>query len=259
MIPTAPEAKGKVSLSQPTPTPDNRSIFRRAGDAIMAAVSTKPTTPAPVPVPVNTQTAQQRGTTTTSKGTPSTAIPRQTPWHAPLTNPQQTGAAQTSQTGARSAASKPPAQQPSLRYSNGTVGPTPWPTPASRQTLAAPAKGPTPKPSVNATNKLAADSRTRPRVVATPTPVPQKAAKSSKPTANQMGKVKPTPKPVVKKEQPPPTPIPVPVAVTKKQFNIEVCAVSGLIPVRGLCTTRVRKSFNLGEEPTRTCSADRHR
>lgn len=250
MIPTAPEAKGKVSLSQPTPTPDNRSIFRRAGDAILAAVSTKPTTPAPVPA--NTQTVPQKASTATSpKGTPSTAIPRQTPWHAPLTNPQQAGT--------KSAATKPPAQQPSLRYSNGTVGPTPWPAPVSRQTQAAPAKGATPKPSVSATNKLSADSRTRPRVVATPTPVPTKAAKSSKTPANQVAKVKPTPKPVVKKEQPPPTPIPVPVAVTKKQFNIEVCAVSGFIPVKGLCTTRVRKSFNLGEEPTRTCSSDRHR
>ena len=259
MIPTAPEAKGKVSLSQPTPTPDNRSIFRRAGDAIMAAVSTKPTTPAPVPVPANTQTAPQRASTTTSKGTPSTGSPRPTPWHAPLANPQQAGAAQ--QTGARSANTKPSAQQPSLRYSNGTVGPTPWPTPASRQTQAAPAKGPTSKPSVSAANRSAADSRTRPRVVPTPTPVPSKASKSSKPPTNQVAKVKPTPKPVVKKEQPPPTPapVPVPVAATKKQFNIEVCAVSGLIPVRGLCTTRVRRSFNLGEEPTRTCSSDRHR
>ena len=242
MIPMTPEAKGKVSLSQPSPTPDNRSIFRRAGDAILAAVSTKPT-PVPVPVAATSQASPQKASTAgSSKGTPSSAIPRQTPWHAPLSTSSQT------------ATTRSAGQQPSLRYSNGTVGPTPWPTPTSRQTQAAQSKAPAPTP------KSAADSRTsRPRLVATPTPVPQKAVKSSKPPATPVAKARPTPKPVVKKEQPAPTPVPVPVAATKKQFNIEVCAVSGLIPVKGVCTTRVRRSFNLGEEPTRTCSADRHR
>jgi hypothetical protein len=32
-----------------------------------------------------------------------------------------------------------------------------------------------------------------------------------------------------------------------------------LIPVNGVCKTRIRKSFFVGEEPTRTCSADRHK
>ncbi|MBS1790327.1 MAG: PBP1A family penicillin-binding protein [Acidobacteria bacterium] len=251
MIPVSPEAQGKVSLSQPAPTPDNRSIFRRAGDAIMAAVSTKPTPVPAASAPSTSQASPQRtstasGSRATTAG--STAAPRPTPWRAPLTNPPK-------QTGAR-----PVQQQPTLRYSNGTVGPTPWPVPKQGQTTQG-------KQAVSAASKSAVDFRpNRPRIVPTPTPTPQKlaAAKSSKTTANQQAKLKasPTPKPHVKKElpvsAPPPKPVPVPVAA-KKQFNIEVCAVSGLIPVKGLCTTRVRRSYNLGEEPTQTCTPDKHR
>lgn len=250
MIPVSPEAQGKVSLSQPAPTPDNRSIFRRAGDAIMAAVSSKPT-PVPVASAPASQAAPQRtsaasGSRTTAAS--STAAPRPTPWRAPLANPPQ-------QTGARSVQ-----QPPSLRYSNGTVGPTPWPVPKQGQTTQG-------KQAASPGSKPTADLRNnRPRIVPTPTPAPQKlaAAKSAKAPANQQAKTKasPTPKPQVKKEPPPvtPTPKPVPIPVAaKKQFNIEVCAVSGLIPVKGLCTTRVRRSYNLGEEPTQTCTPDKHR
>jgi hypothetical protein len=39
---------------------------------------------------------------------------------------------------------------------------------------------------------------------------------------------------------------------------LEVCAVSGLLPVRGVCKTTVRQRFRLGSEPTRYCSLARH-
>lgn len=253
MIPTSPEAQGKVTLSQPAPTPDNRSIFRRAGDAIMGVISSKPT-PTPAAIPANAQSAQRSSPASGSKGAASTAAPRATPWQVPLANPAQGGA----QTGG-----KQPTQQPSLKYSNGTVGPTPWPmTATSKQPQPAQPKAPAAKPAANAAAKSATDVRnTRPRIVPTPTPQKLAAAKSEKTPAKPAVKAKstPTPKVVAKKEQPVSTPTPKPEPAARKQFNIEVCAVSHLIPVKGLCTTRIRKSYNLGEEPTRTCSPDKHK
>ncbi|MBO0801383.1 MAG: hypothetical protein J2P31_21395, partial [Blastocatellia bacterium] len=41
-------------------------------------------------------------------------------------------------------------------------------------------------------------------------------------------------------------------------FTIEVCDVSGLLPVEGLCTHTHRQRFQLGKEPTTYCSADKH-
>lgn len=238
MIPTAPGASGKVSLAQPSPTPDNRSILRRMGDSITAAFSSKPVpeVPATVPAtsPANTpKNSGARGTTSTARSTPPTVTQQ------PKTTVKQT------------------TQEPKLRYANGTVGPTPWPAPTNGKNQSTQVKAPAAKPTPDFRN-------TRLRVVPTPTPAPKKltvAAKATKPPAKQLAKAKtsPTPKTAVKKEQPTPTPAPKQEQTVRKQFNIEVCAVSGLIPVKGLCTTRIRKSFNLGEEPTRTCSPDRHK
>ncbi|MGH9799662.1 MAG: PBP1A family penicillin-binding protein, partial [Blastocatellia bacterium] len=217
MIPTVPEAKGKVSLAQPSPTPDNRSILRRAGDAIMAAVSTKPTPAVPTTVPA-----------TAPQSTPKK--PQPTPAGAKVTT--STATTKTQQT------TKQNPQTPTLRYANGTVGPTPWPTP--KQTQSIQAKTPAPKPTPDFRN-------TRLRVVPTPTPAPKKLAAAKAPK-NQLAKAKPaqTPKPAVNKEQPTPTPLPTPrpEPAVRKQFNIEVCVVSSLIPVKGLCTSRVRRSYN---------------
>ncbi len=37
-------------------------------------------------------------------------------------------------------------------------------------------------------------------------------------------------------------------------FTLEVCAVSGLLPVRGVCKNTVRQRFKLGSEPTKFCN-----
>jgi penicillin-binding protein 1B len=69
---------------------------------------------------------------------------------------------------------------------------------------------------------------------------------------------------------PTPSPKPSPIAVAaapatshsvpkgEGTFMLEVCSVSGLLPVRGLCKNTVRQRFKLGGEPTRFCSASRH-
>ncbi len=81
--------------------------------------------------------------------------------------------------------------------------------------------------------------------------------KSSKPS--------PTPKPAARSEaKSTPTPAPVTPAVASSTprgegtFTLEVCAVSGLLPVPGVCKNTVRRRFKLGSEPTRYCSASRH-
>jgi hypothetical protein len=76
-------------------------------------------------------------------------------------------------------------------------------------------------------------------------------AKSSKPTPTPKAEPKPTPTP---------TAAPVTPAVANSTprgegtFTLEVCAVSGLLPVRGVCKNTVRKRFKLGSEPTRFCN-----
>ena len=65
---------------------------------------------------------------------------------------------------------------------------------------------------------------------------------------------------------PPPSPKPSPTAVATPSvtnsvpkgegtFTLEVCSVSGLLPVRGACKNTVRQRFKLGGEPTKFCSA----
>lgn len=78
-------------------------------------------------------------------------------------------------------------------------------------------------------------------------------ATSAKPT--------PTPKPETRPEpRPTPTASPITPAVANSTprgegtFTLEVCAVSGLLPVRGVCKNTVRKRFKLGSEPTRFCN-----
>ena len=218
MIPLPPEARGRVSLNQPTPqptaTPDNRSTLRRAADRALAAVTGKSqTTPSVTP--------------STTTGSTTTATARSTPRPSPTPTPR-------------------------IRTSTATVGPTPWPTPKSA--------------SVAAVKPTPAGNDTRPRRVPTPTPAPKKA-EPPKPTATkapvkQLAKASPTPKPAAPKPATPtPTPTPAPAATgnSRKQFNFEVCSVSGLIPVKGVCQNRIRKSFYVGEEPTKTCSADKHK
>jgi penicillin-binding protein 1B len=87
--------------------------------------------------------------------------------------------------------------------------------------------------------------------------------KREQPVAQPPKPSKPAPTPTLS-----PKPSPSPVAVTptvthsvpkgEGTFMLEVCAVSGLLPVRGLCKTTARQRFKLGSEPTKFCNASRH-
>jgi hypothetical protein len=74
------------------------------------------------------------------------------------------------------------------------------------------------------------------------------------------------PAPKSSKPTPTPTPKPSPTAAAtpaiansvpkgEGTFTLEVCQVSGLLPVRGMCKNTVRQRFKLGGEPTKFCSA----
>ncbi|MCI0663963.1 MAG: PBP1A family penicillin-binding protein [Acidobacteria bacterium] len=57
-----------------------------------------------------------------------------------------------------------------------------------------------------------------------------------------------------------PTATPAPPASGKQTtFSIEVCSVTGLLPVDNLCKSRERRRFTLGNEPKASCNAERHR
>ncbi len=117
--------------------------------------------------------------------------------------------------------------------------PTPTPRPIVTKRSTKPVK-PKPAPTVIAKS-------TREREKPSPTPTPKIVA-AAKPTPT------PTPPPVVV-----PTPTPAPVSPPQAgTFVLEVCSVSGLLPVSGVCTSTVRRRFKLGQEPTTFCSASRH-
>jgi membrane peptidoglycan carboxypeptidase len=101
---------------------------------------------------------------------------------------------------------------------------------------------------------------------------PKNAEKKSAPQAEIKTIVKQREKtgdqqPKSAKPSPTPTPSPKPsptVAATpaavhsvpkgEGTFTLEVCAVSGLLPVRGVCKNTVRQRFKLGGEPTKFCN-----
>ncbi len=117
-----------------------------------------------------------------------------------------------------------------------------------------------------AKDKLAANQKPDKKAEAkTAVQKPPEAKKPSKPSgpSGQLAKVS--------KSEPTPTPKPSPTAAPAVAptvapstprgdgtFTLEVCSVSGFLPVRGVCKTTERRRFKLGSEPTKFCSTARH-
>jgi penicillin-binding protein 1B len=114
---------------------------------------------------------------------------------------------------------------------------------------------------------------------ATPTPAPtqkQISAAQTKPAPTLQTKpiplqTKPAPTPQVKPSTVAPVapvaPVSAPALPAMRStsslrqpgtFIIEVCELTGLLPVEGVCTKTKRQRFQLGKEPTTSCSAERH-
>lgn len=91
-----------------------------------------------------------------------------------------------------------------------------------------------------------------------PTTAPAAVPKPSvtpKPSASAKSTPTPAPPPkLVPVATPPPSSAP-----RAGTFMLEVCEVTGLLPVSGVCKSTVRRRFQLGSEPTVSCSAERHR
>jgi hypothetical protein len=93
------------------------------------------------------------------------------------------------------------------------------------------------------------------RPVPTPSVKPEIARSETKPVAGS--KQEPTTVPLPKL-----APVATPAPPTPRQtgtFVLEVCEVTGLLPVANVCKTTHRKRYQLGREPTVYCSADAHR
>jgi penicillin-binding protein 1B len=91
------------------------------------------------------------------------------------------------------------------------------------------------------------------RPVPTPSVKPDIAQRETKPVTS--GKQEPTPVPKL-------VPVATPAPPTPRQtstFVLEVCEVTGLLPVTNVCKTTQRKRFQLGREPTTYCSHEAHR
>jgi penicillin-binding protein 1B len=268
-IPVPPEARGTVSLSgaapvQPAPVP------------ILSAGSGASSAPRPVVTPVPIRTAQTRprpvGTATPApRAVPANsrikvtagAMPGPTPWPTPppASSARGTAARQASNTdpnvnviviGGRTSSGRPrivPTPTPVLKSKAGRTSPPPKST----------SQKATSKPTLTAANK---SNAAKP---ATPKPAPTQLAKATKPAPKPslgpspqatQATVQATPAPPLK---PVAAPAPIKAAASSgRTFTLEVCSVSKLIPVKGICKTTERKTFQAGQEPKRQCSADRH-
>jgi penicillin-binding protein 1B len=118
------------------------------------------------------------------------------------------------------------------------------------------------KPAANKNNEKKSSEKVDPKI-ARKQPAPQAEIKTivkqrEKPVDPEPKSTKPSPTPTPS-PKPSPTAAATPAAVHsvpkgEGTFTLEVCAVSGLLPVRGKCKNTVRQRFKLGGEPTKFCN-----
>jgi hypothetical protein len=239
LIPLPPEARGSSrppERAEPTPTP-KRSLMGRIKD-IFTPDAPATVTQAPGPLaPAATTTPRPRPAETPRLsifGDPPgvQSAPRPTPTVKPKSTPQQV-ATRPRKVGGK--AEEPPRSGgPKDKFGKDLK------LPAPRSAAARP----TPKPELKKTPEAK-----KPLV---------QVAKTVKPS--------PTPRPVIKAATTPtpvptpaPTPVPQPIGPKEKDtFVVEVCSETGLLPVAGVCTTKIRKRFNANSVPTKSCSRARH-
>ncbi|QQS48396.1 MAG: PBP1A family penicillin-binding protein [Acidobacteriota bacterium] len=127
--------------------------------------------------------------------------------------------------------------------------PTPW-TNAGLESRT-PRPTPVPRPAVSSDIPLPPDARMRPAEPPDPDRSPQKRGTDTG-TVAQVDSRRPVARPT-------PIATPPPAEPREGTFILEVCATSGLLPVKGLCTSTVKKRFELGKEPTAFCNSSLHK
>lgn len=277
--PVPPEARGTVSLFPENPggTSDSRSVqappTQIAGNrssttsATTAASRSADALTKPGPKPSPTQTVRKNSPGATIRVTPG-AMPGPTPWPAP------TQANSARATNIRS--TKDPNAGVNVIVVNGGGGSarprvvaTPPPAPKSSAKAAAP-----PKTVLQKASSRTATTKPNATKSAKPKPTPAQLAKTTKPAPKPSLSPSPQTSPQARQTPAAPAPsqqpaiTPAPAAITPapakvatapgRSFVLDVCTVSKLIPVKGVCKTTERRTFRAGQEPTRQCNADRH-
>jgi penicillin-binding protein 1B len=257
-IPPGSSVGGAASTSATAPPEPGRSSIRSTTDKILGAITGAKPTPTPVrPIPV-APTPQRVVPKSNLQPTPIPVAPGKStqrgPGPTPWPTPKFTAQAQ------------PPKPKPTIIVIGSPPGAKPTPDPRASRPRVVPTPTPTPKPATQATKTTAKNSA---KVAGAKPGAKTTAGKSGQPQIARMAKTpapKATPPPKSPASTPTPTPkpaaTPAPVkasttASSGKTFYMEVCSLTGLIPVKGLCKP-IRKQFHVGQEPTRQCSADRH-
>jgi len=254
-IPVPPEARGTVSLSgaQRVEQPITPSLGARPAPERMPIKITE-TRPRPLPTATPVPRKALPGSRISAT---SGAVPGPTPWPTPASR----GAAPT--TTRQAPASGPNIivlgdQRPSGRP-RIVATPTPAPKPKAAKTTPPP-KGATPKASAKSAavksgagkSAAARPGQTQLAKVTKPAPKPSFSPSPQARTTPALA----TPTPALKSAA---TPSPVNATATSgRTFVLEVCSVSKLIPVKGICKTTERRTFQAGREPTRQCNAGHH-
>lgn len=243
-IPVPPEARDRVRPREmPTPAAGNKSILGRISDIFSPDSSAATTSP-----PRTTVTPRPRSS---DASTPRIIDPGQQP----------------------RLASPPPTPRPTPRPPVATR-PRKVEEPTTRQ--AAPAddrKGKFGKNAPETKTPALSKSLTRnePPRKADPKKAQAEARKAEPPAAKKVKPAPtPTPRPVVRATPaPPPPPDPAPIVAPtpapilgpkdKDSFVVEICSVSELLTVPGLCTNKVRRRFTASTVPTKSCNQRYHR
>jgi penicillin-binding protein 1B len=250
MIPLPPDARKNEPRPDATPNP-KWSFGARLKDFLGLGSQTKAKpTPTPTPTPKPAQEDTPQSSLRRIQGPAQTLTPKTTPTLKPvvLNTARSAGAALAA------------------------VTPRPKPPPRA-QVATRPRKVTERKQSEKTVAKALSDSRGNDEKGTARKIDPKNAEKRSAPKAEIKTIVKQREKsgdPAPKSSKPTPTPTPTPkpsptaaatpaiantVPKGEGTFTLEVCPVSGLLPVRGMCKNTVRQRFKLGGEPTKFCSA----
>ncbi|MGE0127714.1 MAG: PBP1A family penicillin-binding protein [Blastocatellales bacterium] len=248
LIPLPPEARKTRPRPGPEPTPGPNKSFTSRVKEFFGFGAPAPASPSPTPNPPKPNKRPER----IERENTTRPAPKTEPTLRPVTfDAVRTTAPPRSATA--------PKQKPK---------PTPRPQVATR-----PRTVTSRKQSEKTAIKTSASKSDKEKLAASKSRNDEKklAKKGETNTTSKQAEVKKTVAQIVKSPKPSPTPKPeikaAPAVATvtpavasstprgEGTFTLEICSVSGLLPVRGVCKNTVRKRFKLGSEPTRFCNA----
>jgi membrane peptidoglycan carboxypeptidase len=271
MIPLPPDARKPESRPETAPNQNQKWSFgARLKDFLGIGSSSKPKpTPTPTPTPKPEQGDAPQSSQRQLRGPAQTPAPGMaTPLKPVAFNTVRATGPMPS-----AVAAKPPPQvatrprrvverKPGGRLGAVASSSIPGKTPGKTSDDSRGAASPKDKPTANKDNEKKSADKVDPKN-AGKKPASQAEIKTTVKQRETAGaqepkssKPSPTPTPSPK---PSPTVAPTPAAVHsipkgEGTFTLEVCAASGLLPVRGKCKNTVRQRFKLGVEPTKFCN-----